>query len=202
MALNSQQKQKRNRLIALSFVSVLLLLVYGPLAQWFVAADRVLYDQLASNLPREPLEHAVIVSVDPSKHERQEVISLFGRHLIATESVAELVASTDTILLTPLLVAGRLLATGFASCGRSRRERAPGDEGEDSKPAPRFHARKSISPRCCPVCGTGLSRPSGTSCSESKVTWYATRQWSLPFASVASTSCSSRGSWCSRSRRW
>ena len=45
-ALKPQQKQKRNRLIALSFVSVLLVLIYGPLAQWFVAADRVLYDRL------------------------------------------------------------------------------------------------------------------------------------------------------------
>jgi serine/threonine-protein kinase len=79
MALKSQQKQKRNRLIALSFVSVLLLLVYGPLAQWFVAADRFLYDQLASHLPNKPLENAVIVSIDPSRVDQQEIIPLHGR---------------------------------------------------------------------------------------------------------------------------
>ena len=34
---------QRNRLIALIFASVLLLLIYGPLAPWFVAADRVVF---------------------------------------------------------------------------------------------------------------------------------------------------------------
>jgi tRNA A-37 threonylcarbamoyl transferase component Bud32/CHASE2 domain-containing sensor protein len=79
LALKPEQKQKRNRLIALSFVSVLLLLVYGPLAQWFVAADRVLYDQLASHLPNKPLDNAVIISVDPSKIDRNDVLSIYGQ---------------------------------------------------------------------------------------------------------------------------
>ena len=59
--------QKRNRLIALSFVCVLFLLVYGPLAQWFVAADRLIYDQLASVLPNKVLRDAYIVSIDPQR---------------------------------------------------------------------------------------------------------------------------------------
>jgi len=75
----SQQKQKRNRLIALSFVSVLLLLVYGPMAQWFVAADRVLYDQLASYLPNKPLDNAVIISIDPSKTDRNDIVDTYGQ---------------------------------------------------------------------------------------------------------------------------
>ena len=73
------QKQKRNRLIALSFASVLLLLVYGPLAQWFIAADRVLYDQLATHLPTVPLDHAVIVSVDPAKISADEISDTYGQ---------------------------------------------------------------------------------------------------------------------------
>jgi serine/threonine-protein kinase len=77
--LKPQQKQKRNRMIALSFVSVLLLLIYGPLAQWFVAADRVLYDQLASHLPNEPLDNAMIVSIDPSRSGEQDVNATYGR---------------------------------------------------------------------------------------------------------------------------
>jgi CHASE2 domain-containing sensor protein len=88
MALNSQQKQKRNRLIALSFASVLLLLVYGPLSQWFVAADRVLYDQLASHLPNKPLDNAVIVSIDPSDLGQAEISGMHGR-LIEVLSVAD-----------------------------------------------------------------------------------------------------------------
>jgi len=78
-ALKPEQKQKRNRLIALSFVSVLLLLVYGPLAQWFVAADRLLYDQLATYLPTETLAHAVIVSVDPAKLSANEISDTYGQ---------------------------------------------------------------------------------------------------------------------------
>ena len=73
------QKQKRNRLIALSFVSVLLLLVYGPLAQWFIAADRVLYDQLATHLPTVALDHAVIVSIDPAKIDADEISDTYGQ---------------------------------------------------------------------------------------------------------------------------
>jgi len=77
--LKPQQKQKRNRLIALSFVSVLLLLVYGPMAQWFIAADRVLYDQLASHLPNKPLDNAVIVSIDTSRIDAKDVVDTYGK---------------------------------------------------------------------------------------------------------------------------
>jgi len=73
------QKQKRNRLIALSFASVLLLLVYGPLAQWFIAADRVLYDKLATHLPTVALNHAIIVSVDPAKISADEISDTYGQ---------------------------------------------------------------------------------------------------------------------------
>jgi len=76
--LKSEQQQKRNRLIALSFVSVLLVLIYGPLAGWFVAADRVTYDQLATMMPAEPLDNAYIISIDSSKHGAAEVLELYG----------------------------------------------------------------------------------------------------------------------------
>jgi len=66
-------------MIALSFASVLLLLVYGPLAQWFIAADRVLYDQLATHLPTVALDHAVIVSVDPGKISADEISDTYGQ---------------------------------------------------------------------------------------------------------------------------
>lgn len=60
-------RQKRNRLVALSLASVLLLLTYGPLAELFSTLDRFLYDQVASFLPNEALDDAVILSIDPSK---------------------------------------------------------------------------------------------------------------------------------------
>ncbi|MDJ0905495.1 MAG: protein kinase [Woeseiaceae bacterium] len=77
--MKSQQKQKRNRIITLTFVSVLMVLVYGPLAQWFVAADRVLYDRLASHLPNKPLENAYIVSIDASRSDPETVSATYGR---------------------------------------------------------------------------------------------------------------------------
>lgn len=70
---------KRNRLIALCFVSVLMLLVYGPLAQWFVGADRVLYDQFAGSLPTKPLENAYIVSIDPQRAAPGDVLNQYGK---------------------------------------------------------------------------------------------------------------------------
>jgi tRNA A-37 threonylcarbamoyl transferase component Bud32 len=75
--LDKGKTQKRNRLIALCFASVLLLLTYGPLAQWFITADRVLYDQIASVLPNEPLDNAVIVSIDPARMSAAEVMEQY-----------------------------------------------------------------------------------------------------------------------------
>jgi len=56
-----------------------MLLVYGPLAQWFVAADRMLYDQLATHFPGDSLSNAFIISIDPSKSDSAEVINTYGR---------------------------------------------------------------------------------------------------------------------------
>jgi hypothetical protein len=79
--LNTGNNQKRNRLIALSFASVLLLLIYGPLAPWFVAADRFLYDTFASGLPNQPLDNAIIISIDPSRLDREQLLDEYGQVL-------------------------------------------------------------------------------------------------------------------------
>ena len=79
IVLNPANKQKRNRLIALSFASVLLLLVYGPMAPWFVAADRVLYDNLATYVPSEPLGNSVIISIDPAKLGPDNLVDTYGK---------------------------------------------------------------------------------------------------------------------------
>ena len=71
-------KRKRNRLITLSFASVLLILVYGPLAQWFITADRFLYDQIATHLPNKVLDDAVIVSIDPAKVQPEDMLEHYG----------------------------------------------------------------------------------------------------------------------------
>ena len=55
-----------------------MLLVYGPLAQWFVAADRLLYDILAGAMPAEPLDNAIIVSIDPQRVGASEVLNQYG----------------------------------------------------------------------------------------------------------------------------
>jgi serine/threonine-protein kinase len=79
--LNIGSNQKRNRLIALSFASVLLLLVYGPLAPWFLTADRFLYDTFASGLPNRPLDNAFIISIDPSRASHEKLLADYGQVL-------------------------------------------------------------------------------------------------------------------------
>ena len=71
--------RKRNRFIALAFVSVLLLLMYGPLAQWFIGADRALYDQLAGGSPAKALDSGFIVSIDPQRRTESEILDDYGR---------------------------------------------------------------------------------------------------------------------------
>lgn len=77
--MNAAGKQQRNRIIALSFVSVLLLLMYGPLAQWFIAADRLLYDQVAGGRPAEALTNAYIVSIDPQRTAGGDLLARYGK---------------------------------------------------------------------------------------------------------------------------
>ena len=71
--------RKRNRFIALAFVSVLMLLMYGPLAQWFIGADRALYDQLAGGHPAKALDSGFIVSIDPQRRSDSEILDDYGR---------------------------------------------------------------------------------------------------------------------------
>ena len=43
----------------------------------------MLYDRLAAGLPNEPLENAVIVSIDPSKTNREDLLATYGQILTA-----------------------------------------------------------------------------------------------------------------------
>jgi serine/threonine-protein kinase len=68
---------------------VLLLLVYGPLAPWFVSADRFLYDTFSSGLPNRPLDNAFIISIDPSRASHDELLAEYGQVLsVLTRSQA------------------------------------------------------------------------------------------------------------------
>ncbi len=77
--MDKQRKERRDRLLALSFVSVLLVLIYGPAAPWFVAADRFIYDQLAGVVNNTPLEDGLIVSISAGKMTPKEVSDQYGR---------------------------------------------------------------------------------------------------------------------------
>ena len=88
------ETRKRNRIIALAFVSVLLLMMYGPLAQWFSAADRVLYDQLAGGRPAKALDNGYIVSIDPQRKSTDELLAEYGEVLQTLNS-----AGVDRIVL-------------------------------------------------------------------------------------------------------
>ena len=56
-----------------------MLLVYGPLAQWFIAADRVVYDQIAARAPNMSLSDGFIVSIDPKRSSKSEILAQYGR---------------------------------------------------------------------------------------------------------------------------
>jgi serine/threonine-protein kinase len=79
--LSERRKENRDRLVVLSFVSVLLVLIYGPLSPWFVAADRFLFDLFAGKVRANPADNAVIVSIDASNKSRDEVLAEYGRLL-------------------------------------------------------------------------------------------------------------------------
>jgi serine/threonine-protein kinase len=77
--LSERKKEHRDRLVVLSFVSVLLVLIYGPAAPWFIAADRFLYDQFATHVRSAPLEDGVIVSINPARKSAGEILAEYGR---------------------------------------------------------------------------------------------------------------------------
>lgn len=77
--MDNNQSQKKARLIALAFACVLLLLVYGPLARWFEAADRFLFDQFAGRMPAATLENTYIISIDAPRATPAELLAAYGR---------------------------------------------------------------------------------------------------------------------------
>lgn len=77
--MDTGNNQKRNRLIALGFASVLLVLLYGPLAHWFVAADRILYDQFAGRISSHPLDNGIIISLDARRLDQSQVLDRYGQ---------------------------------------------------------------------------------------------------------------------------
>ncbi len=62
-----------------------MLVVYGPLAQWFVAADRVLYDQLAGGMPNKALSHSFIASINTNRSTQDEALDQYGNVIQALQ---------------------------------------------------------------------------------------------------------------------
>ena len=94
--MDKQRKEHRDRLVALTFVSVLLVLIYGPGAPWFVAADRLLYDRLASHVNNEPLENALIVSINDRKMAPNDILNQYGKliQLFKNQSVKRIILAS------------------------------------------------------------------------------------------------------------
>lgn len=79
--MEKQQKERRDRLVTLAFVSVLLVLMYGPAASLFVVADRFVYDTLAARVSNPPLADGLIVSIKPERKSPQQLGEEYGRLL-------------------------------------------------------------------------------------------------------------------------
>ncbi len=114
--LKPADQQKRNRLISLAFASVLLLLMYGPLAQWFGTADRVLYDQLAGGRPAKLLDNAYIVSINPQRKSTDALLDEYGKVIekLQENNVARIILSNPPQIPAAADLPGwsALLATG------------------------------------------------------------------------------------------
>jgi len=78
-ALKKQRKEHRDRMVALTFVSVLMMLIYGPLAPWFIAADRFLFDHLAAHVRNESFAEGAIVTINPVKKSPEQILDEYGR---------------------------------------------------------------------------------------------------------------------------
>jgi eukaryotic-like serine/threonine-protein kinase len=91
--LSEKRKEHRDRLVVLSLVSVLLVLIYGPLAPWFVAADRFVYDIFAPSVRTSSLEDGVIVSISPARKSADEILAEYGRLLehLQSQSVKRII---------------------------------------------------------------------------------------------------------------
>jgi len=100
--LNKQRKEHRDRLITLAFVSILLVLIYGPAAPWFVSADRLVYDQVASRLQNTALADGLIVSIDPAAKSPAALMSEYGQLIrIFKEQGARRIVITQPPALGP-----------------------------------------------------------------------------------------------------
>src|SRR5690606_16217409 len=78
LSLDKERTIRRDRLVAASLVGILLVLLYGPGAAWFVQADRVLYDQLATRVANAPLENGMIVTIDPDRVAPGKLDAVYG----------------------------------------------------------------------------------------------------------------------------
>ncbi|HLT91650.1 MAG TPA: protein kinase [Woeseiaceae bacterium] len=76
--MDKERTIRRDRLVAASLVGILLVLLYGPGAAWFVQADRVLYDQLATRVANAPLENGMIVTIDPDRVAPGKLDAVYG----------------------------------------------------------------------------------------------------------------------------
>jgi hypothetical protein len=130
--LDKGTKRKINRLIALGFASVLLILVYGPLAQWFITADRFIYDQIATHLPNKVLDNAVIVSIDPAKVAPEDMLEQYGlvlgrlrqaevRRIIMANPPGRIIVLPNLPPIVASWKCGRMptMSCGARSCGNS-----------------------------------------------------------------------------------
>jgi len=98
--LDKERKEHRDRLVVLSFVSVLLVLIYGPASTWFLGADRFVFDQFATHVKNAPLENGLIVSVNPSRKSEDEVTAEFGRllNVFRHQNVERIIISQGPVL--------------------------------------------------------------------------------------------------------
>ncbi|MGB5581054.1 MAG: protein kinase [Woeseia sp.] len=79
--MDTTRKDNRDRLLALGCVSILLIVVYGLAAGFFVSVDRFAYDQIAGHFVAQSVPDGVIVTVNPDAKSDAEVTEEYSQIL-------------------------------------------------------------------------------------------------------------------------
>ncbi len=77
-AFNQENTIHRNRIAVITCACLLVGLVYGPFASWFMPVERFVYDTFAEHFRANTLENTTIITVDSSRKTEEQLLNEFG----------------------------------------------------------------------------------------------------------------------------
>ena len=77
-AFNQENTVRRNRIAVVTCACLLVGLVYGPFASWFMPVERFVYDTFAGHFRANMLENTAIITVDSARKTDEQLLTEFG----------------------------------------------------------------------------------------------------------------------------